>query len=266
MSEAENLPVDDVAGDEPPAPAPKWRDIDWGAEEAEAAKNGWKPLEDWIAAGHDPDEHVDPRVYNARGQVIRRNKALDRQVSDMQRQLQEVAQQSAEVMRMQATRLRAEFEARRDEAIEAGDKVLVRKIDEQIAAIPEPKATATAVNDVDAEVREWVSEHVHDVFAHPERAAVVQAIDAAFGPRRTGNARADLDAILAEAKASRPDLFGAPKPRAGVGTGAPPRSNRQVGVRLNDLSASEQAAVEKMAKLAGMKVDDYMKAYNGVAK
>jgi len=37
-------------------------------------------------------------------------------------------------------------------------------------------------------------------------------------------------------------------------------------VRLSDLSASEQSAVEKMAKLAGIGVDDYMKAYNGVSK
>lgn len=246
--------------------AQKWRDIDWNAEESEASKNGWKPLEDWIAAGHDPDDHVDPRVYNARGQVIRRNKALDRQVADMQRQLQEVAQQSAEVMRMQAARLRAEWEGKRDEAIEAGDKALVRKIDEQIAAIPTPKPAVVEVSDVNADVQAWVSEHVDDVFAFPERAAVVQAIDAAFGPRRTGDARTDLDAILAEAKRSRPDLFGAPKPRAGVGTGAPPRTGKSVGVRLSDLSASEQSAVEKMAKLAGIGVDDYMKAYNGVSK
>lgn len=260
MSEA----LEDHGDEGEKAPLPEWNEIDWDAEKAEASKQGWKPLSDWVAAGNDPNDHVDPRVYNARGRVINRNKALDREVAEMRQELKNLATQSTEQMRQQAKRLRAELEKSRDEAIDAGDKDRVREVDQQLKSIQEPSEPVR--EDPTPKVQEWLTRHANDLLAYPDRMEILRQVDASrqsFGLSNTGDVEADMDAALAKAREIRPDVFGTPKPRASLDGGQPTSRKKSVGVKFKDLPAGEQAGIERMAELAGMSIDDYMKRYNG---
>lgn len=132
MSEQElDIDLEAAATAEPEAKAPEKQEpakpeapsVDEikGREKQRALRNGWQDYDDWVAAGNPPDEWKDFSVYNIIGEFTAKLRKRDR---DYESQLAGVNK----IVQAQRTLL----EQRRDEAIDAGDKTLVHKLEGQI--------------------------------------------------------------------------------------------------------------------------------------
>ena len=56
--------------------------IEADPEEAKARKNNWVDLEEWVAQGKDPKDHVPAKFYNEKGQMISTIKSLQNKQKD----------------------------------------------------------------------------------------------------------------------------------------------------------------------------------------
>jgi hypothetical protein len=122
-------------------------EFDYAAKQEEkAAQGGWKPLEDWIADGKDPEEWSDAATFNVRGEFIGKLKAKDRAIDERINNLNKIHEGQLEVQRQ-------ELMVRRDAAVLKGgaDSLeTVKSLDSQINQLQMP-----VVPQKDPAVTEW---------------------------------------------------------------------------------------------------------------
>lgn len=140
--EAEDEPVEEEAAA-----------FDYDAKQEEkAARGGWKPLEDWVAAGRDPEEWSDAKTFNVRGEFISKLRAKDEELDSTVANLNKFHKTQLE---MQRTELIKE----RDAAIAKGGEGAVnavKDIDYQLSQLNEPIAPPAQDNTL---VQEWESKN-----------------------------------------------------------------------------------------------------------
>jgi hypothetical protein len=135
--EEEQEPVVEPVKEEPKA---KVSMEDWQSrQESKASQHGWKPFDEWVENGGDPDQWRSADAFNTYREMGNKLKQRDREFDD---RLQGVNKIIA-AQRMQ-------LEAKRDEAIEAGDKNAVHKIERQMHELQ-----ATPVAKSDPLLEEW---------------------------------------------------------------------------------------------------------------
>ena len=99
------------------------------SQEHQARSSGWKPLEEFVADGKDPENWVSPEVYNERGRFLRQ---IKNQKREFERTLDEkVGERVQGVKKLYEARI-ADLNALKHSAIEDGNVETVRQIDEQI--------------------------------------------------------------------------------------------------------------------------------------
>lgn len=87
-------------------------------EEERARKDGWTSREEWEGSGKNPDDWVSATRFNERGQMMGTIKKLNDQVRDFDSRLEN----NNKFHKLQMEAMKKEYENRRDQAIEAGDK------------------------------------------------------------------------------------------------------------------------------------------------
>lgn len=121
-----------------------------------ASNHGWKPLEDFISDGGDPQDWVPAEIFNVKGEFIGKLREKDREVDNRVNQRLEGVKKLYEA---QIESLKSE----RDQLIKDGDVDGVRKLDKQIDNLqtqsePQPSnQTPRVVEEWNAR-NPWVSE------------------------------------------------------------------------------------------------------------
>lgn len=130
--------------------------------------------DDWVKQGRDPELWVPPEVFKERTQRInetsklkQENQRLRAEREDDNRRLTNVAF----LQQQQITRLRADLEGRRDDAIDVGDRTAVKAFDRQLrdldteeSLIKEPPKQQL---NIPPEVQEWNEENEWLTADHP---------------------------------------------------------------------------------------------------
>ena len=117
------------------------------AKQAEqASKDGWKPYDDWVEGGGDPEKWVPASIFNVRGEFIGKLKDQDRQFNERLQGVNQLHQAQLEVQR-------EELLAERADAIKSGGQEAVNKvaqIDKQLDTLSQPQPST-----VPPELQEW---------------------------------------------------------------------------------------------------------------
>jgi hypothetical protein len=114
-------------------------------------KVGHLSEEDWIASGRDPKDWKPKEVWKERGQLLKEQARMKRQHEEELENVKKYFKASTLVM---AQRIE-ELESRRDEAIEMGDKDVVKKIDRQIRELENAAPQAPVQPQKNAEITQW---------------------------------------------------------------------------------------------------------------
>lgn len=97
-----------------------------------ASQHGWVSEEEWIEQGKDPDEWVDAKTFNMRGEFFDKIHKQKREIDDMRKALDDLKtlqQKTAEIEREKVLR---ELKAAKKAAVEAGDGDAVVELDDRI--------------------------------------------------------------------------------------------------------------------------------------
>lgn len=245
--------------------------------EAEARADGWTSLDEWVAAGKDPEKHRDAQTYV---------ELADNDPASLRRKYTEVIKQNEEFQRKTAAATKAEIErvtkeserrhqaelaslkAERDDLINkyAGNPDAIRQINANFE-----QATQQVAQPLATEVATWFA-------SHPEYDTdpVFQAAVTAKGEQIKHLPYAEQVKALDESMSRRfPEYYGNsdPKPEPKPSNGAPPANSRTIdGARTIQTRAAHsfdslpKAAKDMYAMLKeegiAPKKDDYAKDYH----
>ena len=166
MSDEAEVITEGLAADTPESPAetkarPVFDMEAYQAKHEEAArKGGWKPFDEWVESGGDPDQWRTAGEFNVRGELIGKLKEKDREIDERLRGVNAIHQAQIKTML-------ADLNDKRDRAIEDGNvkavKSLDREINELYAVQPipvaqvDPRLADPALDDWNAK-NTWVNE------------------------------------------------------------------------------------------------------------
>lgn len=111
-------------------------------QEERAAKGGWKPREDFIADGGEPDKWSTAEVFNVRGEFIDRMKHKDNQIKELGERMVNLNQFHAVTLEAQ----KKELEDRKAEYVrQGGEEGLegVKNMDHQLNTLNQAETTQT---------------------------------------------------------------------------------------------------------------------------
>ena len=94
-------------------------------QEDVARKGGWRPFDEWVESGGDPDQWRTAGEFNVRGEFIGKLKEKDREIEERLRGVNAIHQAQMKTML-------ADLNSRRDRAIEDGSVKAVKAIDKEI--------------------------------------------------------------------------------------------------------------------------------------
>lgn len=119
---------------------------DWQKAQADkASAKGWKDFDDYVADGGDPAKWKTADAYNTYGELV---DTIKQQKRDFDQRLEGVHK----LTQAQLAAQREQLSAKRDEAIESGDKAAVHALDKQISTL-----NIQPVQSVDPMLDEWNS-------------------------------------------------------------------------------------------------------------
>lgn len=132
-------------------------------EVEKASHDGWKPKEDWVEAGNDPDDWVSAKKFNERGSMMGQIKSLKSQVESKQSEFEKRLESVNKLHEVQQKQLLTDLEAKRNNAIEEADVESVNKIQGQIDDLktdePEPDTSGKPTEMLEWEAKnEWISD------------------------------------------------------------------------------------------------------------
>ena len=130
--------------------------------------------EDWVKQGRDPEKWVSPEVFKETTRRINETSKLKQENARLRLEREEDNRRLTNVaflQQQQITRLRADLESRRDDAIDVGDRTAVKAFDKQLrdldteeSLIKEPPKQQL---NIPAEVQEWNEENEWLTADHP---------------------------------------------------------------------------------------------------
>lgn len=109
--------------------APKYSE-----KEQQAMSYGWKPKDEWIEGGGDPDDWRPARDFLERGEMIGKIRALTKETQETQRALRHTMEQNAKIYKTGYSQAITDLKAERRAALEDGDLLKAEDIKEKIEA------------------------------------------------------------------------------------------------------------------------------------
>lgn len=130
--------------------------------------------EDWVKQGRDPELWVPPEVFKERTQRINETSKLKQENARLRAEREEDARRLTNVaflQQQQITRLKADLESRRDDAIDVGDRAAVKAFDKQLRDLDTEesliKEAPKQAAGIPPEVAEWNAENEWLTPEHP---------------------------------------------------------------------------------------------------
>ena len=224
--------------------------------EEQARAMGWVPEDEWVEAGHDPEDHRSAKEFVERDSLYKRIKSYSNRTAQLERQLAEQAEFQAKIFETARAQALADLEAKHSQAVEDGDvrkaNELAREMTKQ-AAIPAPQANTGAMSQ--AEFDEWKesnswyqTDKIRTKFADQAGAEFAREYIQKHGRRPTTTEV--LEHVDKEVKES----FKEERPRGPASPAG--ATNRRSGGRKTGLSRADLSDVETMVMDALIKSGD----------
>lgn len=224
--------------------------------------------EDWIAQGRDAELWVPPEVFKERTQRINETSKLKQENQRLRAEREEDNRRLTNVaflQQQQITRLRADLESRRDDAIDVGDRTAVKAFDRQLRDLDTEesliKAPVQQQSSIPPEVQEWNEENAWLTADHPLKSVANDVFIKAMSDGKTiAGALRMVDKELAKHKdepaqkrvASR-SMVDSPS------RGAVSRSD-SVGLRMSDCTREEREMFNEFYKPSGISEKEFLKS------
>ena len=224
--------------------------------------------DDWVKQGRDPEKWVPPEVFkettrriNETSKLKQENQRLRAEREEDNRRLTNVAF----LQQQQITRLRADLESRRDDAIDVGDRTAVKAFDRQLRDLDTEesliKEPVQQQSNIPPEVAEWNEENAWLTADHPLKSVANDVFIKAMSDGKTiAGALRMVDKELAKHKdepaqkrvASR-SMVDSPS------RGAVSRSD-SVGLRMSDCTREEREMFNEFYKPSGISEKEFLKS------
>jgi len=129
--------------------------------EQQAASFGWKPKDEWVENGGDPEDWRPAKDFLERGEMIGKIRALTKESQDVQKALRHVAEQNKKIYETGYKQAVNDLTAERRQALAEGDLVKADEIGEKLDAAKEElkKVQTPASKPVDPEFYPWVEQN-----------------------------------------------------------------------------------------------------------
>ena len=224
--------------------------------------------EDWIAQGRDAELWVPPEVFKERTQRINETSRLKQENQRLRAEREEDNRRLTNVaflQQQQITRLRADLESRRDDAIDVGDRTAVKAFDKQLRDLDTEesliKEPVQQQSNIPPEVQEWNEENAWLTADHPLKSVANDVFIKAMSDGKTiAGALRMVDKELAKHKdepaqkrvASR-SMVDSPS------RGAVSRSD-SAGLRMSDCTREERDMFNEFYKPSGISEKEFLKS------
>lgn len=220
-----------------------------------AAAAGWKPLEEFQG---DPEAWVDAKEFIKRAPLYEKNHKLKRELAELKTTLHEVKGHISKVSEAAYNRAVADLTARRDEAIDNGDREQVREIDKEIKAA---EAMIAPVNTVHPAIAEWEKANGEWFYKDAEISDFGLAHAQTYLNRHPNDFAGAMESMEKAVKRAFPEKFEKSNPARkappAVETGGAPGAKRTFG--KSDLNEEQRNVMKRFVRMGVMTEDDYIK-------
>jgi len=235
-------------------------------KESEPAPKMHISKEDWVASGRDADLWVPPEVFKERTQRINETSKLKQENQRLRAEREEDNRRLTNVaflQQQQITRLRADLEGRRDDAIDVGDRTAVKAFDKQLRDLEteeslikeQPKQQAS----IPPEVQEWNQENPWLTPDHPLNGMVNEVFVKAMNQGKTiAGALRVVDRELAKHK-DEPQKKVATKSMVDSPSRGTVSRSDSVGLRFEDCTREEKELFNEFYKPSGATLKEFLK-------
>jgi len=223
--------------------------------------------EDWVASGRDGDLWVPPEVFKERTQRINETSKLKQENARLKAEREEDNRRLTNVaflQQQQITRLKADLDSRRDDAIEVGDKAAVKALDKQIRELDseeslikeQPRQQAS----IPPEVQEWNQENTWLTPDHPLSGMVNDVFVKAMDEGKTiAGALRVVDREIAKHKDEPAQRKVATKSMVDSPSRGSVSRSDSVGLRFEDCTREEKDMFDQFYKPSGSTLKEFLK-------
>lgn len=227
--------------------------VDKYAEKAKAL--GWRPQEEYEG---DPEEWVDAKEFVKRKPLYDKNHKLDKKVKDLEKTVHDLTNHLGKVSEVAYKKAIADLEARRDEAIDLGDRQQVKEIDKAIKEVEAVKPENAPA--VDPALKEWEAENGKWFYADEEITTFGIAHCQTYFTRNPGKTWEDaLPGMEKAIKKAFPEKFENPKRKdpPPVETGGS-HGGKKTFTR-SDLNEEQRKVLSRFVRQGVMSEEEYIK-------
>lgn len=218
-----------------------------------AKSAGWRPKEEYEG---DPEAWVDAEEFVKRAPLYEKNRKLKKELSDIKTVLHEVKGHISKVSEAAYRKAVADLEAKRDEAIDNGDRGAVREIDKQIK---EAEAIKTTADEVHPAIKAWEDENGKWFYADPDITDFGLAHADLYLKRNKGDFAGAMESMEKAIKKAFPEKFENTRRKepAPVETGGKTSQTKTFGI--SDLSDEQRKVMNGFVRQGIMSQDEYIK-------
>jgi len=224
-------------------------------------------IDEWVKQGRNPAKWVAPELFaettrriNETGKLKQENQRLRAEREEDNRRLTNVAF----LQQQQITRLRADLEGRRDDAIDVGDRTAVKEFDKQLrdlateeSLIQEQPRQQSAIP---PEVQEWNEENPWLTPDHPLNGMVNDVFVKAMNEGKTiAGALRVVDRELAKHKDEPAQKKIATKSMVDSPSRGTVSRSDSVGLRFEDCTREEKEMFNEFYKPSGATLKEFLK-------
>lgn len=254
--EVENVDNVDIADDIP-------------ASMDKAIKQGWRPIDEWEG---DPDDWVDYKEFNFRGELMERIRAQSKELNEFKKTAKEFKDHYQKVKETAYKEALQELKAAKRDALEEQDYDRVVELDEQIQEVKEKSKEASreevTTNEPPAFVQYWLKEnswYETDRVMRMASEAIAQELVESNPELQTDQA-ALLDEVAKRVRKEFPHKFQVKNTTPSkTTTSTAPASKASKSNPSVNLSRQEQEVAERFVKLGFVSsVEEYAKSLKTV--
>lgn len=237
------------------------------AEAKEPAPKMHISKEDWVAQGRDPDKWVSPEVFKETTRRINETSKLKQENARLRAERDEDNRRLTNVaflQQQQITRLRADLEQKKDDAIEVGDKAAVKAFDRQLKDLETEESLIKPVpvqqQSIAPEIAEWNADNPWLTEDHPWQPALMKVLSDSIADGKTlSGALRKVDAEVARLKQGEPS---AKRVASKSMVDSPSRSvgkSESVTLTLDQCTREEKDLYNEFYKPSGASLKDFLK-------
>jgi len=214
--------------------------------------------EDWVASGRDPAKWVAPELFAETTRRINETSKLRQENQRIHERLTNVAF----LQQQQISRLKADLESRRDDAIDVGDRTAVKAFDRQLRDLETEesltKETVQQQANIPPEVQEWNQENPWLTPDHPLNGMVNDVFVKAISEGKTiAGALRVVDRELAKHKDEPKKKVATKSMVDSPSRGTVSRSD-SVGLRFEDCTREEKDMFNEFYKPSGATLKEFL--------